>query len=822
MDEALVRQVEQGTTSVSGRYPPDTTPTRWPLLPILRRHSLLIASCPLVLGGATAYFTARATPQYEASASVRIEDPEAEPRLEHLPISTSPTPTELPTELEVLGSRALAEAIVDSLGLQVQLQAPVGLARRRVFSLVRTSREAPPTEYRLERQPDGQFRVRDRESGVVLGQMAPGARGQMAGLELRLDSEVARYHVIDFRVSSFDRTVQDLQRALEIRRRKREANIMDVTYRGSDPEFVRDVPNALANRFIAGVQAEHHAKARSTAKLLREQIKRLSTNLEGAEDRLRAFRERNGVVSLTDEASSGVARASELQAKRNAVEAERVALSNLAQSLEDSTRTDSTSSVLAYRNLLAFPTLLHDEAMAGLLRSMVALEDRRNELLARRTLQDPDVQNLTDRLYQLGNQVRTMALTYLRGLENQVDAFDAALAQSREQLDRIPEKELRFARLQRESNGLEEIVAQLQSQLKQAEVAEAVEDPSVRLVDAAVLPTAPVSPKPVLNIALALALGVMLGTSGALLQERMDRSVRSRHDVLIATGVPVLGLVPHARARGWLSTGLSLRARRARRTKKGDRIVGSDVKPRARVSAGLVRTDSTLSLVEAYNLLDTNLAFVMRGESARVLMVTSPLPGEGKTTVAVNLAITLARRGTRVLLMDGDLRRGTIATVFGTRQDPGLSDILLGTVRLGDAARAVPVSETQCVHVLGCGRPYENPIELLGSTQFSALLASLRERYDSIIVDTPPANVVADPSMVAAHSDGVIVVARAAVTQLEALAFAVEQLAHVRAPVIGTVLNDIDFRRDALYDEAYRYYARSDDYAVRAGRAGEV
>ena len=146
-------------------------------------------------------------------------------------------------------------------------------------------------------------------------------------------------------------------------------------------------------------------------------------------------------------------------------------------------------------------------------------------------------------------------MTYLQGLTHQVTALDNVLGRSRAQLALIPSKELEFTRRQREAQGLERVVTQLQSRLKEAEIAEAVEDPSVRLVDAAVLPRAPSSPNRVLNVVLALVFGLWAGTAGAFLREYIDRTARSREDVRVATGVPVLGLLPFARSR-------ALRARR--------------------------------------------------------------------------------------------------------------------------------------------------------------------------------------------------------------------------------------------------------------------
>lgn len=815
MNEMLVRHAEHGW--VDGRYPSNQPVARSRVGPVLRRHRLLIVSCTVVMVVTSAYVTLQVTPKYEASASIRIEHDA--PRVGTMDRDGGPSPNELPTEIEILQSRVLAEAVAESLALQVALQVPVNVTRQEVFSVVRVSRDAPPGEYRLAFRPGGHVELRDLLTGEPVGRAKLGTPIEVRGFKATLAPGATQYQHIDFAVQSFPDAVEALERALTIERRRREADIIDVSYQATDRQLVRDVPNALAMRFIAERQSERHAEARSTAKFLREQIQKLSAKLRVSEDALRAFRERAGVVSLADEASSGVTQAAELQAKRNGIEAERVALARLIRTIQDSTPRESTNAGVAYQNLIGFPTLLHDEAMTGLLTAISAVEDRRSELLSRRSAQDPDVQNLNARATQLREQVRAMALTYLAGLGDQVTALDTALTFSRRQLGQIPEKELRLARLERDAKGFEEIVTQLQSRLKEAEIEEAVDDASVRLLDAAIAPRKAVSPKPLLNLSLALVLGLVLGTSGAVLREHLDRTVRSRNDMTIATGLPVLGVVPRARRGGWRKP-LRLRAGGSRHHAVIEHGVGQTrASGQAAASTGLIRGSSALTLVEAYNLLDTNLTFARPGAPTKLLTVTSPLPGEGKTTVAVNLALTLARRGARVLLMDADLRRGAIATVFRIPQEPGVSDVLLDRAYIRKAVHSIPISDTGYLHVLARGKASDNPAQLLGSSQARSLLGALREEYDSIIVDTPPTNVVADASLIAVHSDGVIVIARAGITEAQALTFAMDQLQHVRAPVLGAVLNDIDFRRDAAYDEAYRYYARGDAYAGHTNRS---
>jgi len=228
----------------------------------------------------------------------------------------------------------------------------------------------------------------------------------------------------------------------------------------------------------------------------------------------------------------------------------------------------------------------------------------------------------------------------------------------------------------------------------------------------------------------------------------------------------------------------------------------------------LRRSDARM-MSEAFQRLATNIGFARREGPLRRLLLTSPLPGDGKTMVAVNVALALAQRGQRVLLVDADLRRGRINTLFRMPRDPGLWEVIQGTTTVRAARHAIAASGGT-LHVLATGTLQENPASALAGDHVRELFAPVADEYDLIIFDTPPINVVTDAALLSSSSgcDGVLIVVRSGVTAMPALALTVEQLRHVHAPILGAVLNDIDFERDATYDGSYRYYGHNISYEV--------
>lgn len=773
------------------------------MLGVIRRRRLLIALCTVLVAAATVFFTLRMAPVFGASASVRIDDARGVGPLALM--SGTMGERDLPTELEMLRSRSMAAAVIDSLDLQLALLHPSATSRSSLVEPVSIAPDALTARYRLERARDGRFELRDSMEAVLqIG--APGDLFTVNGASFRLQPSAADLAKIDVELMDRAEALERFERRLTVRQRGREARIVDIRYEDRDPELVVRVPNMLAALFIEDRQDVRQTEARSTAAFLREQIAAIAVQLAAAEDALRSFREDNRVISIAEQASAEVRQEAELRSQLAALRAESSALGALLEQVRSEAAVPGRDTS-PYRNLVAFPTLLRNQTAGTLLGSLAEVEDRRTELLTRRSPEDSDVLNLTNRVGDLERQLEGIAQTYLSGLQSQMSSLDATLAATNREMAGIPAQEARFAQLQRDAVVLEQTYTQLQARLKEAEIEAAVEDPSMRLVDQAASPQEPLRPQPLVNFGLALIAGLFFGVAVAFGRERADRSVHSRRDVLRATGLPVLGFVPRA------DLGVRKREIPSRRNTtalqvRNRRIAGR--KGYTLVSA----VDGSTPFAEAYNRLDTNVAFAMHGQPGSVLVFTSPLPGEGKTMSAVNFALTLAQQGRNVLLIDGDLRRGVLHALFEIPRGPGLAAVLGDQLELQVAVQTVPLGSNGVLDVLSAGDCSGNPAHLMASERLGRLLSEMRGRYETVIIDAPPLNLVTDAALLGALADAVLIVARSGVTTGESLSFTIEQLRNVGANVLGSVLNDIDFKRDIGYDGSYRYYTHYKDYHV--------
>ena len=302
------------------------------------------------------------------------------------------------------------------------------------------------------------------------------------------------------------------------------------------------------------------------------------------------------------------------------------------------------------------------------------------------------------------------------------------------------------------------------------------------IAESASLPTIPFSPQPIRNLGLAGVLGLLLGVGIAVLRELLDTTLKSPADVTTVTEIPVMANI-------------------ALDAEAGKKPLLTDISSHA-------------PRAEAFRVLRTNMQFVDVDNRPRVFAVTSALPGEGKTSIATNLAMALAHAGHRTLLIDGDLRRPKIGTTMGLEHAVGLTTVLVGKVKVADAIQKHAASG---LDVLTSGSVPPNPAELLQSHAMGDLLRALREEYDTIMVDSPPLLPVTDAALLSAQSDGALVVVRYGRTTKDQLANSVERLHAVEARPVGIVVNMVPTRQ--MSDSGYGYgygYAPQEDAAITA------
>jgi len=302
----------------------------------------------------------------------------------------------------------------------------------------------------------------------------------------------------------------------------------------------------------------------------------------------------------------------------------------------------------------------------------------------------------------------------------------------------------------------------------------------VTVVSAPTVPTAPISPKPVRNLALGVVLGLLLGLGLALLRDLLDTTIKNENDCALVTYATVIG--------------------------------GIAFDPEATKNPLIVQADPHSPRAEAFRTLRTNLQFVDAANHPRSIVFTSSVPGEGKTTTTANLAITMAAGGARICVVEGDLRRPRLLEYMGMDGSVGLTNVLIGQATLVDVLQQF--ADTS-VYVLGAGSVPPNPSELLGSAAMIETLRELEARFDVVIIDTPPLLPVTDAAVLSTIAGGTVVIVGAGRVDRDHLAKSLQSLETVKGRVLGLVLNMIPAKG------ASDYYNYRDGYAPESARGAK-
>jgi capsular exopolysaccharide synthesis family protein len=568
----------------------------------------------------------------------------------------------------------------------------------------------------------------------------------------------------------------------------RNARLVNVSFESKDPKLAAQILNAHTKHFIEQNFQYKWEATNQASDFLKQQLDSLKANLEKAEDRLQEY-SRDNQILFTD------------QGRNTAAEKLQQLEEEYTKALSDRVQKESFDRIIRAGNTDALPQLMNNQLLASLMNQLTQLQREESELAVtfspdypsrkrKRTQIEETEKAITNERERI---VRTVQAEYTAAIERE-GLLAKTLEQQKSEVERVNFDIIQYNIIKREVDSRKQLYEGLLTRLNEAGVSADLRASNIRIVDSAEVPELPVSPRKSLNLALSVVFGLLAGVGLAFFQEYMDDTIKTPDDINRHLGQPTLGLIPKMAS---LST----------KHGAGYGLYGSKSRtrqialPTGEPHVDIIAHDAPSSLMaEAYRSLRTSLLLSFPDTPPKTILVSSAAPSEGKTVTAVNTAISLTQMGARVVLIDADMRKPRVTSVFELKTSIGLSSVLTGA---GELRTAIQETKIPNLFVIPCGPVPPNPGELIVANRFKQLLNVLPQFFDFIVLDSPPICNVSDARILAASCDATILVVKALSTSRRQASEAVDYLQESRAKLAGIVLNDLDVRSTGSY---YSYY----------------
>lgn len=587
---------------------------------------------------------------------------------------------------------------------------------------------------------------------------------------------------------------------------QRDTDMIELSVQAPTPFEAAFVANAWVKAFQELDIEESRGEVSEVRKFLEKKLEEVKIRLTESEEALKEYKEQANIVELSSETEQLVEVVSNFKSMYEQTRTELDATKNKLDHLR-SQLNESQEMMLKEVSSLSSPEILEmRKQLAVLIGEKAALEQQAKALdvsseYSKIQQKEMRIKGIKDKIKSEiqrivesgGTALNPMAFSEtlfsnLLDLEAErrfLDAKTAALhkivTRYENKMNDLPEKSLKLARLQREQMVANNIFVMLRNKYEENRIAEASRIGSVRIVDNAIQPKEPIKPKKKLNLILGVLLGLGLGVGLTFAREYLDNTLKTIED-LEHMNYSVLGSIPFIKSEENGNKKQTIVQMRSR--------LITHLKPKSPIS-------------EAYRTLRTNLQFLDMDNPVKTLVLTSAGPSEGKSTTVANVAITFAQMGSKILLVDTDLRKPVIHKLFGVARDRGLTNLLKNKMKLEDV---VISTEIEGLDILASGPLPPNPSELLSSKTMSSFIEEMKKKYDMIFFDTPPVIAVTDATVLSSKLDGVVLIVKSAETDREALKRAYTQLENVNAKVFGTLLNGVHM--DDMFGSYYYYYYR--------------
>ena len=584
-----------------------------------------------------------------------------------------------------------------------------------------------------------------------------------------------------------------------------DTRIIEIHYRSPDNELAARVVNTLMSTYVEQNFKTRFESTMQASDWLSRQLVDLQMKVETSQEKLVQYQKEHEILGIDEKQNIITSKLDELNRELTAAESDRMekeSLYHLVQSEDLDTVAAAATNATGDKGSVAGGSTLLEK-----LREQDAdLKIQIAQLSTQFGASYPKVAELNNQAKEVEAQIQIelkKALGRVRGeymaaLQRE-NLLSGAMDKQKQQANQLNESAIEYSLLKRDLETNRTLYEGLLEKLKEAGVTAGLRSNNFRTVDVARVPTTPAEPNVPRNLAFALALGLTTGVGPAFLLEAVDNTVRTPEQAQVISALPSLGMIPLG-------------------SKSSTEVAG---KQRLSVTSSkeavelITQSRPQSQMAESYRALRTSLLLTSLGAPPKVILITSALPQEGKTTTSLNCGIVLAQKGSRVLLIDADLRRPSIHKALGMGPRTGLSNVLTGGATVQQATVRSTVLPT--LFVLPAGTPPPNPAELLASANMGDILTQLREQYDHIVIDTPPALSVTDAVIMSTRADAVVLVIRSGQTTKQALRRARDILARVNAKVAGVLLNAADLTSP----DYYYYYEYQGKYGNRYYQADD-
>jgi succinoglycan biosynthesis transport protein ExoP len=761
---------------------------------IVRKHLWLIIGISLLIPTLVAIYLIRQPDIYEAQTRIQVDLENANPLLGGMSKSSSvilngeggSDPAYFNTQLQILTGPGLLRRVAKNLDLEHN---PDFL------------REYPPKGRSAWSRIQSVLGLRSKSDSKPSGtDTLPTTTSSTSTAQDLAEAE---------RLSDY---VEDLQETLrvepvkETRLTVRETRLIDITYRLTDARLAAKIVNTIAQTFVDQNREKRAETSGTTSSFLSQRIAELQSNIRGKEEELINYGKSHQILSLEANQNVVVERLAGLNKQLLEAENER----KLAEAAYKASLQPGAAEALAEggssEREVPSATKLSTEAALKL----AELKQKRAELLVENTEKWPAVKEIDKQIAVIEKQMRdtrtraiSVVTTNLSTRYRQALATEEALrkAYDQQRAETLTQNEaaVNYRIIQQEIETNKSLLDGLLQRTKENDVIMAGTPNNIRVVDYAIAQKRAVEPKRTRIVGLAFLFSLGFGVGLAFLIEYLDDSVRSTEDVENFLHLPSVAVIPQigkAKAKRLLSP--------ARKN-----ALASSNGNGARQDVLLTNIEKHSALAEAYRHLRTSILLSTAGRPPRTLLVTSSLPSEGKTTTAVNTALSLAQTGAKVLIIDADMRRPRVHSIFNISNDRGLSALLSREASDTEVSEAFQVNEESGMFILTAGPSPPNPAELIGSEQMLKLIRTVTLNFTHVIIDSPPIAAFTDGVLIASMVEGVLLVVHSGKASRKVIGRARKLLQDVGARIIGVVLNNVEAagsNSDYYYHGYYQHY----------------